>query len=223
MGMPIPSTPYQGLWSKAPLFRELDPGQLAKVGALLQLRKVEAGGFLFLAGAPCTGFFILLEGQVRLVRTTEQGGEATLNVVGPGQSFAEAALFSGGAFPASAIAVEDSLLGHFSRAPFLDLLRAEPDLCLKMLESLAAWHHRLTFQVQQLSAQDSGTRLRRWLADAARESLDGIIRLRVPKKVLAGQLGMAPETLSRHLRALIDGGVVSVSGNAIQIKGDLEA
>lgn len=219
---PLPPTPYQGLWSKAPLFRELDGPQLAKVGELIQLRKVGAGGFLFLAGEPCTGFFVVLEGRIRLVRTTEQGGEATLNVIGPGQSFAEAALFAGGAFPANAVAVEDTLLAHLPRGPFLALLRSDPDLCLKMLESLAAWHHRLTFQVQQLSAQDSGTRLRRWIADSAREAIDGVIRLRVTKKVLAGQLGMAPETLSRHLRALQDGGAISVAGNAIRVVGELE-
>ena len=222
LGMPLPPIPYQGLWSKAPLFRELDAGQLLKVGGLIQIRKVAAGAFLFLAGEPCTGFFVVLEGQVKLVRTTEQGGEATLHVVRPGQSFAEAALFAGGAFPASAVGVEDSLLAHVPRAPFLALLRSDPDLCLKMLESLAAWHHRLTFQVQQLSAQDSGARLRRWIADAAREASDGVIRLRVPKKVLAGQLGMAPETLSRHLRTLQDSGAVALQGNTIRVTGDLE-
>lgn len=220
--MPAQPTPYQGLWSKAPLFRELDALQLQKVGGLIQLRKLSAGAFLFLAGEPCTGFFVVLEGQVRLVRTTEQGGEATLHVVRPGQSFAEAALFSGGTFPASAVAVEDTLLAQVPRLPFLDLLRSDPELCLKMLESLAAWHHRLTFQVQQLSAQDSGARLRRWIADAAREALDGVIRLRVPKKVLAGQLGMAPETLSRHLRTLKDAGTVAIEGNTIRLVGDLE-
>jgi CRP/FNR family transcriptional regulator len=192
------------------------------VGELIQFRKVAAEGFLFHAGEPCTGFFVVLEGQIRLVRTTEQGAETTLHVVRPGQSFAEAALFSGAAFPASAVAMEDTLLAQVPRAPFLALLRADPDLCLKMLESLAAWHHRLTFQVQQLSAQDSGTRLRRWIADAARESRDGVIRLRVSKKVLAGQLGMAPETLSRHLRALMNAGALVVTGNAIRVLGELE-
>lgn len=221
--MSNPSAPYQGLWSKAPLFRELSPGQLAQVGALVQIRKVEAGGFLFLAGEPCTGFFVVLEGQMKLVRTTDQGGETTLHVVRPGQSFAEAALFAGGAFPASAVAVEPTLVAHLPRLPFLDLLRSNPDLALKMLESLAAWHHRLTFQVQQLSAQDSGARLRRWISDSAREALDGVIRLRVPKKVLAAQLGMAPETLSRHLRTLGDTGRVEVAGNVIRVLGDLES
>ena len=220
--MPTQPAPYQGLWSKAPLFKELDALHLGKVGELIQIRKLAAGGFLFLAGEPCTGFFVVLEGQIKLVRTTEQGGEATLHVVRPGQSFAEAALFSGGAFPATAVAVEDALVAHIPRRPFLDLLRSDPDLCLKMLESLAAWHHRLTFQVQQLSAQDSGARLRRWISDAAREAADGVIRLRVPKKVLAGQLGMAPETLSRHLRSLREAGAVTLTGNTIRVVGELE-
>lgn len=215
-------TPYQGLWSKAPLFRNLDARQLERVGALVEVRNLDAGQVLFVAGEPCSGFFVVLEGQVQLLRATDAGGEVLLNVVRRGQSFAEAALFSGADFPATARALEDAMLAKVPREAFLALLRSDADLCLKMLESLAAWHHKLTFQVQQLSAQDSAARLRRWLEDQAREAPDGLIRLRVTKKVLAAQLGMAPETLSRHLRLLTDEERILQSGSQIKLLRALE-
>lgn len=217
------ATPYQGLWAKAPLFRTLDDPQLARVGALVELRTLDPGQVLFVAGEPCTGFFVVLEGAIQLLRPAEDGDETALNLVRPGQSFAEAALFAGGAFPATARALERTLLARIPRAAFLALLRSDADLCLRMLESLAAWHHRLTFQLQALRAQDTGGRLRAWLAEEARRAPNREILLRVPKKVQAAQLGMAPETFSRQLRQLRDAGLVAVDGATIRVLGDLEA
>ncbi len=209
---------YQGLWSKSALFQSMDSRQLAQVGGLMQLRKLDAGQLLFTEGDPCTGFFVVLEGQIRLYRTSPKiGGQSTLSIVGAGFSFAEAAVFSGDIFPASAEALEPSLLAHFPKDLFLGLLREDPDLCLKVLESLAAWHHRLTFQVQQLSGNDSAGRLRRWIEEAAKSGSEGAFRLKVSKKILAAQLGMAPETLSRLLRQLKEQGVIELTGALIRL------
>jgi CRP/FNR family transcriptional regulator len=172
---------------------------------------------LFVAGEPCLGSFIVLEGAIQLLRPEGDGRETLLNLVRPPQSFAEAALFSGGDFPATARAQEASLVAMIPKAPFLALLRGDADLCLKMLESLAAWHHRLTFQVQQLRAQDGAGRLRRWLEDEAAKAPNREILLRVPKKVLAAQLGFTPETLSRLLSQLKREGLVAVDGPKIRV------
>lgn len=212
------TAPHQGLWSKSALFHRMKPEQVGRVGSLLRLRQTEAGDTLFREGDECSGFFVVLEGAIQLRRSGPDGREAVLSVVRSGQSFAEAAVFSGGALPATAVALEATLLAHFPKASFLRMLREDPDLCLGALESLASWHHRLTFQVQQLSQEDGTSRLRRWLGDQARESHDGIVRLRVPKKVLAAQLGMAPETLSRLLRTLRDSGEIREEGREIRLR-----
>jgi len=195
----------------------MKPEQVGAVGSLLRLRHAEAGEPLFREGDDCTGFFVVLEGAVQLSRAGAEGRDTVLSVVRAGQSFAEAAVFADGPYPATAIALEASLLAHFPKAPLLRMLREDPDLCLGALESLASWHHRLTFQVQQLSQEDGTGRLRRWLGDQAKESRDGIVRLRVPKKVLAAQLGMAPETLSRLLRHMRDAGEIHEEGREIRI------
>ncbi len=207
---------FQGLWSKCALFHQLRPEQLERVGALVRILDLEAGRQLFAQGDSCTGFFVVLDGQVRLHKAGTDGRDATLNVVRTGSSFAEAALFSGGVFPASAEAVGPSVLAFFPREPFLRLLREDQELCFKVMESLASWHHKLTHQVQQLSLQDTGERLWRWLQDQAR---DRVVRLAIPKKVLAAQLGMAPETLSRQLRSLPERGLIQAGAREIRILG----
>ena len=214
-GMAI--APYRGLWSKAPLLGGLDSAQVARVGALIEIRHLDDGQVLFLAGDPCDAFYIVLEGTIRLLKPQEDGGELLLNLIHPGQSFAEAALFAGGAFPATARAMSGTLLARVPRSPFLALLRSDAELCLRMLGSLAAWHHRLTHQVQQLRAEDAGERLRAWLMEEAARNPAREVLLRVPKKQLAAQLGMTPETLSRQLGQLRAQGLVEVDGPRIRV------
>ncbi|HTL99383.1 MAG TPA: Crp/Fnr family transcriptional regulator [Holophagaceae bacterium] len=209
--------PYRSLWCKAPLFRSLEPSQVERVGSLVEIRRLGADQVLFVAGEPCTGFYVVLEGAIRLLKPQDGGEETLLNVIHPGQSFAEAALFAGGVFPATARGMGETLLARVPRDPLLNLLRSDSLLCLKMLESLAAWHHRLTQQVQQLRAVDSGGRLRAWLAEEARRSPSREVLLRMPKKILAGQLGMTPETLSRQLAQLKAKGLIQVDGPRIRV------
>ncbi len=196
----------------------MNSAQLARVGELMELRALKFGQLLFTEGDACTGCFVVLEGQIRLYRTAPKvGGETTLNVVRSGFSFAEAAMFSGGIFPASAEALEATLVAHFPKGPFLALLRQDPELSLKVMEGLSAWHHRLTFQIQQLSSNDGSGRLRGWIEDAARNTPNAAFHLKVPKKILAAQLGMAPETLSRLLKQLREHGVIEVAGDRIRL------
>ncbi|GLH72750.1 transcriptional regulator [Geothrix limicola] len=217
------TAPYQGLWSKAPLFRTLDAAQLARVGELVEIRPLDSGQTLFVAGEPCSGFFVVLEGAIQLVRPSEDGDETPLSLVRSGQSFAEAALFAGGIFPATARALERTLLAKVPRTSFLALLRSDAELCLRMLESLSVWHHRLTFQNQSLRAKDTRGRLQVWLAEEARRAPNREVLLRVSKKIQAAQLGMSPETFSRQLRRLTEEGLVIVQGARIKVLGDLEA
>lgn len=215
--------PYRGLWSKAPLFSTLDPTQVERVGALVEVRRLSADQVLFVAGEPCSGFYVVLEGAVRLLRSHGDGEETLLNLVHPGQSFAEAALFAGGVFPATARAMGETLVARVPREPFLALLRSDAELCLKMLASLASWHHRLTHQVQQLRANDTAGRLKAWLMEEARRSPSREVLLRIPKKLLAAQLGMTPETLSRQLGQLKAQGLIQVDGPRISVAAPPEA
>ena len=74
-------------------------------------------------------------------------------------------------------------------------------------------------QIQQLSASDSGDRLRHWLREHL--PLKGALVLPVTKKALAAQLGMTPETLSRGLRNFQDLGLIQVKGTQICRCGDI--
>ncbi len=199
------------LWHQAPLFASLQPAQRERLGQLAGGRKLEPEAMLFLEGEPCTGFFVLVEGAIQLTRSNEvPGAHPTLAVVLPVASFAEAAMFGGEAFPATATALKPSRVVHFPKGPFLAAMRQDPDLAQAIIHAQAVWLRKLTHVVEQLTGSGSGDRLQTWIREHV--PAGGSLKLPVTKKVLAGQLGMTPETLSRGLRNLQDLGVLRVSG-----------
>lgn len=201
-------------WHAAPLFATLKPAQRERLAGIATSRQLEPDAMLFLEDEPCTGFYVLVEGAIQLTRASAAAGaHPTLAVVTPVNSFAEAAMFGGGAFPATATAVKPSRVYHFPRAAFLGAMRDDPDLALAIIHAQAVWLRRLTTKIEQLSSADSLDRLRAWVAENV--PAGGTLVLPVTKKTLAAQLGMTPETLSRGLRLLQNQGLLVVKGTTL--------
>jgi len=207
-------------WLLAPLFTSLLAHQRAKLESMVLTRRLEQEEILFMEDDPCTGFFVLVEGVIQLTRFSETpGAHPTLAVVLPVNSFAEAAMFGGEAFPATATALKPSLVVQFPKERFLRTMREDPELALAIIHAQAVWLRKLAQKMQQLSTTDSAERLRLWL----REHLPVKDELILPmtKKALAAQLGMTPETLSRALRGFQDQGLIRVMGTRITRIGKL--
>jgi CRP/FNR family transcriptional regulator len=207
-------------WHLAPLFTSLQPAQRERLERMAGSRNLDPGEMLFLEDEPCTGFFVLVEGAIQLTRSgAVPGAHPTLAVILPVNSFAEAALFGGEAFPATATAIKPSRVVHFAKGPFLAALREDPDLALAVIHAQAVWLRKITQKVQELSGSDSLERLRTWLRSHLPEQTP--YTLPVTKKALAAQLGMTPETLSRGLRIFQDQGLLEVKGTALRKRGQL--
>jgi len=208
-GMTTPS------WYQAPLFTSLQPAQRERLQRLARPRSLDPEEVLFLEDEPCTGFFVLVEGAIQLTRAAEiPGAHPTLAVIMPVSSFAEAAMFGGEAFPATATALKPSRVFLFPKAPILVAMREDPDLALAIIHAQAVWLRKLTRTVEQLTGSDSSDRLQNWIRDQI--PVGRSLVLPVTKKVLAAQLGMTPETLSRGLRNLQDQGSLRVAGTTFQ-------
>ena len=208
------------IWHQAPLFTSLQPEQRRKLEDMANAKRLEMEETLFMEDNPCTGFYVLVEGAIQLTRFgLTPGSHPTLAVVLPVSSFAEAAMFAGEAFPATATALKPSKVVQFPKERFLRTMREDPELALAIIHAQAVWLRKLTMQIQQLSASDSVDRLKHWLREHLPQK--GALVLPVTKKALAAQLGMTPETLSRGLRSFQDQGLIQVKGTQILRVGEI--
>src|SRR5579862_4265529 len=76
------------------LFPKLKPEQIARLGNVGKRRKVPAGEVVFDQGSAVPGFFVVLSGQLEIVRPTRDG-EMTITVHGPGEFTGEANMLTG--------------------------------------------------------------------------------------------------------------------------------
>jgi len=173
-------------------------------------------------GKEARGFFILTSGYVKLVKSSLDGKEYILRLVGPGEVFAEAAVFSDSPYPVTAIVLEDCQTLFFPKFDFLRHLAASPNLARNMLATLSRLNIHLTRQLEDLSLKEVSARLARYLLERCQErhgKIDKGLKFELPttKTHLAAYLGTISETLSRTLSRLKGEGVIEVDKGTITI------
>jgi CRP/FNR family transcriptional regulator len=217
----MPSSTAEAL-RKTPLFANLPPDDIRRVEGIASLRRHSRKESIFREGDRADGFFVVAAGRVKVFKLSEEGKEQVLHLIGPGQSFAEATIFEGGAYPAHAEALDDCELVYLPKKPFTDLLERNPRIALRMMASLSRWLKRMTDLVDSISLRDVETRLIRFVSEEMKSRgvpvrNGAVYELDVTKNVLASRLGTVPETFSRTLKKLQDEGKISVKGKQIRI------
>ena len=193
---------------RTPVFAALTPAALAPLLESAVARSFGRQSVLFLQGEPASRFFVVLDGWVRLYRQAPNGHEVTIAVFGRGDSFAEAVVLQTMPFPVSGQAATDSRLLVIPADDFMRHLRANADLCFKVMAAMARRLQDLVFQLENVSSRSTVQRLALFLLRLCEgETGDCRIELPLDKNLIAARLGMQPETLSRCLAKLRRAGV----------------
>ena len=207
-----------------PHFGGLDDATLERLASASRLLRPAAGELVVHEGEPCRGFFAVRTGSVRVFRLAPDGRVQVLHRLGPGHTFAEAAVLNMGAYPASAEALEDGTeIVQIGAATFLALFDTDRRLPRIMIASMCGWMRTLLSRIEELSVHSAGARLARYLLDLPARDAEGGLEIELPtsKKEIAEMLGITPETLSRQLRRWDDQGVIrSERSSVVLLRAD---
>ena len=185
------------------------PEPVAKnVMSTARVRDMERGSTVFLQGERATGIYVVIDGWVKLYRIAPNGAEAVVGVFTRGHSFGEAVAFTHDSYPVSAECATDCRLVRIETEAILRLVREHPEMSLSLIASTFAHLHRLVAQIEQLKAQTGAQRVAEFLLELA-PCNEGQCEVTLPydKVLIAGRLGMKPESLSRAFAKLRDQGV----------------
>ncbi|MGE5470616.1 MAG: Crp/Fnr family transcriptional regulator [Bacteroidota bacterium] len=216
-----PSINIEALLTHVPLFNGLSPEEIARLARATKEIRADKGDILFHKGDPCTGFHLLVHGQVKLAFTSAQGNEKVVEIISQGQSFGEAIMFMDKSYIVFAQALADSLLLHVSKTAIYEELEHDPALCRKMLAGMAMRLHQLINDVESYSLQSGKQRiigyLLRELPDEALNGTNVAINLTTSKGIIASRLNLTQEHFSRILHELSERGLIVVEGRTIHI------
>jgi len=181
------------------------------LGALLseaEIKTYPKNAILVRAGERANRFYIVLNGSVELFVETGGKRESVIEIIGAGDLFDIAAIFDEGDFSTGARVIDGADLIVMPRRLFLNQLEKNFDLIQSMMASLSRHLRGLVHQVGELKLKTTGQRLGTFLlglTDA--EGGQTTVRLPYDKRLLAGRLGMQPESLSRAFGTLRSIGV----------------
>jgi CRP-like cAMP-binding protein len=204
-----------------PLTSSLSEEMLDKVRKSLKLIKLEAGECLFTQGDNADRFYQLRSGQVKLYRVSMEGNERVIEVIMPGQTFAEAILFmEKRVYPVNAQALYDSELISFDSDTFIELLHASAKACFSLLADMSRRLHMRLNEIESLTLQNATFRLIHYLLHQVSENIENNeaeFSLEVSKNIIASRLSIQPETFSRILKSLAKRELISVKGKVIHL------
>ena len=122
--------------AKVPLFQGLSQTHLRSVAALAEEIRYSPGRMIVRTGTPGVAFYVIVEGNAKVLRGKIASAKGTWEL-GPGDFFGEMALLDGGPRTASVVAETPLTTIRIERASFRQMLRSEPDIALKLLETMA--------------------------------------------------------------------------------------
>lgn len=212
-----------GFLSQIPVFSDLGNEDLHALAGKTVARSVQKGEVIFHEGDDATGFYIVARGRVKVFKDTSDGREQILHIISPGETFAEVALFSGSAYPASAQALEEGEVYYMPREGLLAMIGKDPQLSLNIMAGFARWvrqfNQLLSEYTKAVPSRLAGYLIAEALRQQPRDLKDGVrVRLQINKTEIASLLGTISATLSRAFAGLREAGIIETSDREVVIR-----
>lgn len=205
------------------LFSGLDDTQLDQALKNLQVHSLSPSEVLFSQGQTANRFYWMRAGLIKLYRLSPAGEEKIIEIIRPGQTFAEAIMFSThvGKYPVNAQVIEEAEIWSFSNSDFKTLLENSPQTCFRVMSKMSQRLHQLINEIDKLTLQTATDRVINYLLQNLPEN-SSQLQLDTSKQTLASQLSIKPETLSRTLSRLNKEGLIKTEGNVIKVLNQAE-
>jgi CRP-like cAMP-binding protein len=202
------------------LFQGVPTEKLKALAERALYRTYKAGEMFIGETDPAHAFYVIITGQVKLYKSSPEGREQTLNLLGPGDPFGMCTAFAVESFPANAMALEESGILLIPGPVMEAVAMKEPRLLVNIIQILSDRLRESMTLIESLSLKEIPQRLASFLIHAlTRESGQGMdqLELTVTQRELAKILGATPEALSRGIRKMSNAGVLAVDGRSIRI------
>ena len=204
--------------SSISLFNRLSSDQIEALAMIAVENYYMKGENIFSEDEQATGFYVVVNGRVKIFKLSSEGREQILHIFGPGEVFGEVPVFAGKKYPASADAMEKSRILFFPRDSLIRLIEKNPSIALNMLAVLSMRLRRFTSMIDDLSLREVPSRLAKHLLFLSGQKHNSHeLELSITKGQLASLLGTIPETLSRILTKMTEQGIIESDGRKIRI------
>src|ERR1700719_4329868 len=205
-----------------PLFGQLPLRVIEHLGSYMRQRALARGETIFSKGDPGSGLMGVLSGSVKISVPSADARDIVLNIMHEGDIFGEIALLDGRPRTADATAMTDCELMVIERRDFLDLVRSQPEIALKLMEVLCARLRHTSEQVEDVLFLDLPGRLAKILLQLTEKAkASQARRVAITQREIGQMIGMSRESTNKQLRDWEDRNWVRLErGGVVVLKPD---
>ena len=208
---------------KLPLFAGLGAAELDAILSEARSARYAKNTAVFEQGADVHSFFLLLHGHVRATKTTPAGEQIVVRYVTPGEIFGVAPAIGLKTYPATATAVDDSVVLAWPSAAWPRLVQQHPALATNTLQTVGSRLQETHTRVMEMSTQQVERRiahaLLRLAKQAGRKVEHGVeIDFPISRQDIAEMTGTTLHTVSRTLSAWESRGLVESGRQRIVLR-----
>jgi CRP-like cAMP-binding protein len=207
---------------KVPIFSGIGSKDMEKIVAVTHQKKYRKDNMILIEEEAGQTMFILMSGQVKVSRISEDGREVILAVMGEGDFFGELSLLDGQSRSANVTVIKDAEMLLINRDDFLNLLNEFPQIAIQLLRELASRMRKSDAQIKSLSLKNATGKVTGAIHRLAEDI--GIIdnnQVRIDnlptQQDLANMAGTSRETISRVLQRLMNDNYVVKEGSKLII------
>ena len=214
--------PVDDVLMQAPLFAALDPEAAAALRSSLIERVVSKGEVLFSEGEPGDRLYVILEGKVKLGRTSSDGRESLLLILGPGEMFGELSFFDPGPRTSTATALTDAVVLGLGNEQLRPWLQGRPEVGPALLQALARRLRRQNEAMSDLVFSDVPGRVAKALMDLGEKfgevTPEGLLVTHdMTQEELAQLVGASRETVNKALADFAQRGWIRLESRQVLI------
>jgi CRP/FNR family cyclic AMP-dependent transcriptional regulator len=205
---------------QAPLFAALNDEAADALMASMTPSHLERSEILFREGDGGDRLYVIREGKIKLGRTSVDGRENLLAILGPGEMFGELSLFDPGPRTATATAVAETQLIALGHDDLTSFLSGRPAVAANLLAALARRLRRTNEALADLVFTDVPGRVAKALLDLSvrfgRPAEDGILVAHdLTQEELAQLVGASRETVNKALADFASRGWIKLEARAV--------
>src|SRR5690242_11077914 len=202
---------------KASLFAPLAEDDMARVAAVTVERRYDRGDIIILEGDRGGALYFVRSGLIKVFKSSPGGKEQVLRLIEAGRTFNDVPALDAGPNPASAAALEPSVVFVTGGAELRRLIVERPGVALATVQALARALRHLVSVVEDLSFRHVTARVAKILLEQEAQSADGRPSHRLTQAEMAAMAGTAREMVGRALKELESVGAIQLQHGRITV------
>jgi len=207
---------------KLSFFSSLDSESLNKLSEIIIEKEYKKGSNIFIEGERAEAVYVVKIGKVKIYKTGNDGKEHIIHIMSDGEVFAESCIFEACPYPASAEAIEDTVVYVLDNKKLEKILEEHPKIAVELVKIMAKRLRMVAMQIENLSLKDANQRTATLIVNLFKSSGIEIrngskIKLNVSRTEMANMIGLTRETLTRTLFKFKNEGIIDIDGKELII------